>query len=58
MRRDEVTKMNDFWEVHRGTAARPDSKSGAPSGDKVARDVEMFGVLPPPAMEAVPFLKR
>jgi hypothetical protein len=58
-RRDEETKMKDFWVVHKGNDARPEGKGGSGFGDqKAGRDVERFGVLPPPAMEVEPFLKK
>jgi hypothetical protein len=63
MRKDEKTKMRDFWSVHRGIEGeevkierRWRRKS---SGDKERVQVQLqtFSMLPPPAEED-PFLKR
>lgn len=62
MRKDEKTKMRDFWSVHRGVEGeeeqrrwrRPSREKGRVSVGSVSVGLEM---LPPPA-ETSPFLKR
>jgi hypothetical protein len=58
MRKDEETKMNDFWQVHRGTDARPEGERGTIMGEKNIVDVEMHSALHTPNAETTPFLKR
>jgi len=64
MRKDEKTKMRDFWSVHRGIESaelRPEKKwrrkSSADRERAQVYQLQEFSMLPPPAEED-PFLKR
>lgn len=63
MRKDEKTKMRDFWSVHRGvegeetiSTPRRWRRRSTLDRDKAQAHVQMFPMLPPPAEED-PFLK-
>ena len=64
MRKDEKTKMRDFWSVHRGIESADDRsekrwrrKSSADKERAQVYQLQEFSMLPPPAEED-PFLKR
>jgi len=64
MRKDEKTKMRDFWSVHRGVEGEEELKPerkwrrrSTVDKDKAQINMQLFSMLPPPAEED-PFLHK